>query len=102
MSKKDSTTPAPEQGASQEEQLVMLGNDAEVLLNTPVFNQTINSLVEATFQSFVNSKPENKHERESSYHHYRALVDIVNTLKQRVSVRDEIDSKNQSDNSNKE
>ncbi len=102
MSKNDSATPAPEQGASQEEQLVMLGNDAELLLNTPVFNQTINSLVEATFQSFVNSKPENKHERESSYHHYRALVDIVNTLKQRVSVRDEIDSKNQSDNSNKE
>jgi hypothetical protein len=29
-------------------------------------------------------------------------VDIVNTLKQRVSVRDEIDAKNTSDNSEKE
>ena len=35
--------------------------------------------------------------REKIYHHYRALVDIVHTLNQRVAVRDEIIAKNDTD-----
>jgi hypothetical protein len=87
---------------NNQEALVSLGNDAETLLSTPVFTNTINALVESTFQAFINSKPEADTERTTTYHHYRALVDIVNTLKQRVSVRDEINDKNKSDNSEKE
>tara|TARA_B100000287_G_scaffold122477_1_gene114341 strand:+ start:16358 stop:16621 length:264 start_codon:yes stop_codon:yes gene_type:complete len=85
----------------KEEQLVVLGDQAEALLKQEVFNTTINQLVEGTFQSFVNSKPENSSKREEAYAHYRALVDIVNTLQQRVSVRDEINKKN-SDNNKEE
>jgi hypothetical protein len=85
----------------KEEQLIKLGDQAETLLKQEVFNTTVNQLVEGTFQSFVNSKPEETNARDKAYAHYRALVDIVNTLQQRVTVRDEINKKN-SDNNNKE
>ena len=85
----------------KEEQLINLGDQAEALLKQEVFNTTVNQLVEGTFQSFVNSKPEETNVRDKAYAHYRALVDIVNTLQQRVTVRDEINKKN-SDNNNKE
>ncbi len=84
--------------SNQEEMLVESGNNAEALINTEAFGKTINSIVEATFQAFVNTKPEEAEAREKTYHHYRATVDIVNTLKQQISVRDEILGKNKTDN----
>jgi len=77
----------------KEEQLCRLGDEADVLLKTDAFNATVNQLVDASFQAFANSKPEDSEGRERSYNHYRALVDIVSTLQQRVSVRDEIQAK---------
>tara|TARA_R110001592_G_scaffold167052_1_gene402376 strand:- start:5654 stop:5926 length:273 start_codon:yes stop_codon:yes gene_type:complete len=88
--------------SNQEETLVKLGDDAEELMGTPVFTNTINALVESTFQAFINSEPDKPEKRETTYNHYRALVDIVNTLKQRVSVRDGINEKQKSDNSKNE
>lgn len=85
-----------------DEVLVEEGNDAEVLLEHPAFNRSIDSIVETTFQTFVNSQYTEKEERENSYGHYRALVDLVNTLKQRVIVRDEILTKIVRDNSETE
>lgn len=85
---------------TQEEQLVQAGDDAEALLSADAFDRVINSLVESTFQAFVNSKPEDGDQRERTFSHYRALVDVVNTLKQQVSVRDEILAKG--DNSQEE
>jgi len=85
---------------TQEEQLVQAGDDAEALLSAEAFDRVINSLVESTFQAFVNSKPEDGDQRERTFSHYRALVDVVNTLKQQVSVRDEILAKG--DNSQEE
>ena len=81
----------------KEELLINVGNDADQLLKMEVFNRTINRMVEGTFQAFVNSKPEEATAREKTYDHYRALVDIVNTLRQDVQVRDEITSKNEKD-----
>jgi hypothetical protein len=78
---------------NQEEELLRLGDEAEILISNPAFNSTVNQLVDVSFQAFVNSKPEDKEGRERSYSHYRALVDIVSTLQQRVSVRDEINAK---------
>ena len=84
----------------QEEQLCRLGDEAEVLLKTEAFNRTVNQLVDVSFQAFCNSKPEDRDARERSYAHYRALVDIISTLQQRVSVRDEAQAKiAQNDNS---
>lgn len=77
----------------QEEKLVQLGEEADILLKADVFNKTVNGLVDATFQNFCNSKPEETESRERSYQHYRALVDIVSTLQQRVQVKDEIMNK---------
>lgn len=79
--------------------LVDQGNDAEVLLEHPAFNRSIDSIVETTFQTFVNSQYTEKEVRENAYGHYRALVDLVNTLKQRVIVRDGIHTKIERDNS---
>jgi hypothetical protein len=84
------------------EELVSMGDDAEVLLATDAFNRTINSLVESTFQVFVNTKPEDADARTKAYDHYRAVVDIVNTLQQRVSVRDQIHEQAANGDSNQE
>lgn len=83
-----------------EQELIQVGEDAELLLKSEPFNRVINRMVEQTFQNFVNSKPEDSKERSITYYHYRALVDVVNTLKQQVSIRDEILAKG--DNSQEE
>tara|TARA_B110000503_G_C6955866_1_gene332945 strand:- start:264 stop:536 length:273 start_codon:yes stop_codon:yes gene_type:complete len=88
---------------TKEDTLINLGNDAEQLVKSEVFNKVINRMVEGTFQAFVNSKPEEKEARNKAYDHYRALVDIVNTLNQDVQVKDEIEAKNsQTDNNSQE
>lgn len=87
---------------TKEETLINLGNEAEQLVNSEVFNKTINRMVEGSFQAFVNSKPEDTKARDKSYDHYRALVDIVNTLRHDVQVRDEIIAKNEKDNNSQE
>ena len=84
----------------QEEQLVRQGEAAEVLLDSEAFSTTVNQLVDASFQNFTNSTPDENEKREQSYHHYRALVDIVSTLRQRVQVKDEIVSKKSADDNN--
>jgi len=73
-----------------EEEHTEIGQAAEAVLALPAFNQVVNSLVESSFQTFVNSKPDQGEIRERAYNHYHGLVDVVDTLKQRVAVRDEI------------
>lgn len=77
----------------QEDDLVRLGHQAEALLASEVFDQTVNDLVNQSFQAFCNSAPGDQEARELAFNHYRALVDIVSTLRQRVSVKDEIEAK---------
>jgi len=86
----------------EEEQLIHIGDMAEQLLQSEAFATTINTLVEGSFQVFVNTPPEANEERERAYGHYRAIVDITNTLRQRVSVRDEINAKHDGDNNQTE
>ena len=80
-----------------QETLVRLGEEAEVLLDSQAFSSTINQLVDASFQTFSNTAPLETEKREQAYHHYRALVDIVSTLRQRVAVKDEIESQSADD-----
>jgi len=77
-----------------EDELCAAGTAAENLLNAEVFTSTINELVDTTFQNFVNTVTDESDKREDAYRTYRAVVDIVNTLRQKVAVRDEIDQKN--------
>ena len=86
----------------QEERLVHMGEAAEVLLDSEAFSTTVNQLVDASFQNFTNSTPDETVKREQSYQHYRALVDIVSTLRQRVQVKDEIIAKSADDSNQKE
>ena len=85
----------------QQMKLVEQGIAAEKLLAADAFNSTINQLVDAAFQNFVNSKPEQNDVREASYHHYRSLVEIVSTLQQRVQIKTEIEA-NEDDNNQEE
>lgn len=85
---------------TQEEQLVTAGDEAEAVLSAPAFTSVVDSIVESAFSTFVNSQPDDTLKRENSYHHYRAIADVVNTLKQRVEVRDNILA--QGDNSQEE
>ena len=87
---------------TQEEQLVVAGDEADALLKGTAFTSVINELVERAFQTFVNTAPEDKEKREYTYSHYRALVDVVDTLKQRVQVRDSIIEQQNGDNSQEE
>ena len=87
---------------TQEEQLVTAGEEAEAILTASAFTSVINELVERAFQTFVNTAPEDKEKREYAYSHYRALVDVVDTLKQRVQVRDSILEQQNGDNSQEE
>ena len=73
-----------------EEEHIELGQASETVLDLPAFNQVVNHLVESAFQTFVNSKPDQGEVRERAYNHYHGLVDVVDTMKQRVAVRDEI------------
>ena len=68
-----------------------------MLLDSDAFSSTINQLVDASFQTFSNTAPLETEKRETAYHHYRALVDIVSTLRQRVQVKDEIVNKSADD-----
>jgi len=87
----------------KQDALIDNGNEAEALLKNEIFGKTINGLIEATFSGFVNSKPEDAALREQTYHHYKALQDIVNTLHQRVAIRDEILAESsESDNNGEE
>jgi hypothetical protein len=87
---------------TQEEQLVVAGDEAGAVLSGSAFNSVINELVEKSFQTFVNTEPADKDKREYAYNHYRALVDVVDTLKQRVQVRDSIIEQQNGDNSQEE
>ena len=87
---------------TEQEELIQYGEDCELVLKSESFNRVVNSLVEQSFQKFVNSQPEQKIERETAYNHYRALVDVVNTLKQQVAVKEEIIAKSEGDTSQEE
>lgn len=76
-----------------EEQLVNLGCDAETLLNTEAFNRVVNSLVDACVNTFLTTTAEEDTKRTQAYNHYKALNDIVSTLRQQVEVRDQINTK---------
>jgi hypothetical protein len=77
----------------KEEALIELGTDAEILLGTDAFTRTINSLVDVSVQAFLSSAPDQNVKREEAYNHYRALTDVVSTLRQQVEVRDQINLK---------
>tara|TARA_R100000278_G_scaffold122493_1_gene108829 strand:+ start:766 stop:1041 length:276 start_codon:yes stop_codon:yes gene_type:complete len=83
----------------KEEELVALGNDSENLLGNSCFSTVVNSLVDSSFQAFVNTSPEDVKGRERCYSQYRALVDVTNTLRHNMSVRDEIVAKYEKENS---
>ena len=87
---------------TQEDQMVAMGTDAEQFLNSEVFTSVVNSLVELSFNTYINSAPKDIEQRNAVYYQYQALREIVDTIKQRVAIRDEIESKNESNSKTEE
>lgn len=87
---------------TQEEQLIEIGNQSEQLLQSEVFTSIVNHLIDQSFQGFVMSKPEDEDSRTAVYYQYQALREIIDTMKQRVAIRDEIKNRNESENRSKE
>ena len=52
-----------------QETLVRMGEEAEALLATEAFSSIVNQLVDASFQNFTNSNPDESVKREQSYQH---------------------------------
>ena len=80
---------------NKEEQLIVAGEDAEVLLQSEALKRTVESLAQQHYQNFCNSDPIDVDKREISHRHYRSLVDVINTLKQAVVVKNQIIEKNE-------
>ena len=78
---------------SSEEALVQKGEDAELLLGLTAFTNLVNTQIENATQQFFASTPEQHEQREDAYVQYRALADLVNTLRQQVEVLDQIRNK---------
>jgi len=77
----------------QEEHMYVLGGNAAALLEQECFTKVVNTLTEQSFQTFVNTNMDEPEKRERLYSHYRGIVDVVETLRHWVSVRDEIQTK---------
>ena len=85
-----------------QETLVRLGEEAECCSIARLSAAPSTQLVDASFQTFSNTAPLRPRNAKPPTTHYRALVDIVSTLRQRVSVKDEIVSKEADDDTNQE
>jgi hypothetical protein len=82
-----------ERQMTDEEKMIHLGTASEEILRSDSFNTVVNTLVENSFNSFVSTAPDETEKRTAVYYQYRALRDVIDTMHQMVSVRDEIRSK---------
>lgn len=75
---------------AKEEALIKQGQEAEQLLTTDAFHGTITQLIDQTFNVFTGSSPEDTQKREAAFYAYRGICDIVDTLQQRVVIKNQI------------
>lgn len=76
--------------AVPEEKLIEIGNAAEKFINEDHFKTLVPMLVDSAVNAFMQSKPEEAEKRTEAYYFYQALNNLVGTLNQQVSVRDNI------------
>ena len=79
-------------------EMIDFGHDCEKLLTDQSFIKVFNLMIDQSIQSIVSTEPADKDGRERGYYHYRALADLISTLKQQVAVRDEILSRDETIN----
>lgn len=73
-----------------EQQIVEEGRHAAILLNDPVFNDTMSSLTALAEMQFFYSDPSDKSGREDAYNYHRGLLAIRQELEGRVQAKDAI------------
>lgn len=73
-----------------DEKLIEIGNAAEKFINEDHFKSLVPMLVDSAVNAFMQSKPEDAEKRTEAYYFYQALNNLVATLNQQVSVRDNI------------
>lgn len=70
--------------------LIERGLAAEEILNLPVFATAVSDLLNYYMQSLINSPPDQKGMRESSYYQSRAINDVVALMRQWAAIKDQI------------
>jgi hypothetical protein len=74
----------------EDQQIIEQGTHAETLLGSDAFTKTVNSLLDQYVSLFFSTDPLQKDEREIAYHSSRAMQEIVNTLNQKVMMKNQI------------
>ena len=75
------------------------GHRAMVLLDNPMFAETINGLSEEYSNAIINTSPQEQEKREHLYYLHRALMDIVASLNDAVRIRHETEVRLQAEES---
>ena len=73
-----------------DEKLIEIGNAAEKLLAEEHFKAMLPMLVDGAINQFFQSKADEEEKRTEAYYFYQAVNNLVATLNQQVSVRDNI------------
>lgn len=81
--------------STNEEQLVMQGQDAEILLKNENFNKVVKGLLDQYVQVFFNTDPSQTDERSIAYYSARSIQEVINTLNQQVLMKNQILKKNE-------
>jgi hypothetical protein len=74
----------------EDQELIEQGTQAEMLLGNDAFTKTVNGLLDQYVSLFFSTDPLQKDEREVAYHSARAMQEIVNTLNQKVMMKNQI------------
>ena len=74
----------------EDQQIIEQGNHAEILLGNDAFTKTVNGLLDQYVSLFFSTDPLQYEEREIAYHSARAMQEIVNTLNQKVLMKNQI------------
>lgn len=88
--------------SQEEQQIVEAGIQARYLLENETFQGAINALSEQLSTAIINTGLEDDKRRERLYLMHTCLVELVNTLKQRVAAKENIEQRENADDNETE
>ena len=73
-----------------DQQIIEQGSQAETLLSSDAFTKTVRGLLDNYVSVFFSTEPLQTDERQAAFFGARAMNEIINTLNQQVSMKDQI------------
>jgi hypothetical protein len=74
------TSQSESQTQEQLQRMLQVGNDASILLNSPVYNLAYQQLIQQKFEEWMATDPKEERKRESLYHQVKGLVNMTENL----------------------